>query len=103
MEIQFGVKPTISEQHCPRFQAGQQRHDKTVVVRIARRRTGKPKGIDDCMNLGRQSNLATGRSIVHCYQRHAQFTSAFGGAADMAEHAAGRVPVENDPLQTSLG
>ena len=26
--------------NCPRFQAGQQRHDKTVVVRIARRRTG---------------------------------------------------------------
>ena len=33
---------------------------------------------------------------------YSDFTSAFGGAADMAEHAAGRVPVEIDPKRTSL-
>ena len=31
---------------------------------------------------------------------YSDFTSAFGGAADMAEHAAGRVPVEIDPHRT---
>jgi hypothetical protein len=54
----IGVKSTVSEQHCSRFQAGQQREDKTVVMRLAsgqRDTNRQPTGIDDRMNLGRQS------------------------------------------------
>ena len=54
----IGVKSAISEQHCSRFQAGQQREDKTVVVRLVsgqRDTNRQPTGIDDCVNLGRQS------------------------------------------------
>ena len=31
----IGVKSTISEQHCSRFQAGQQSENEAVVVRLA--------------------------------------------------------------------
>src|SRR5262249_27324946 len=54
----IGVKSTISEQHCSRFQAGQQREDKAVVMRLASGQCDtnrQPTGIDDSVNLGRQS------------------------------------------------
>jgi hypothetical protein len=39
-----------------------------------------------------------GSVLVYAHNsHHSDFTSAFGGAADMAEHAAGPVPVEIDP------
>jgi hypothetical protein len=53
----IGVKSTISEQHGSRFQARQQAHDKTVVVRLAsgqRDTNRQATGIDDRVNLGRQ-------------------------------------------------
>jgi hypothetical protein len=54
----IGVKSTIRKQHGSRFRAGQQGEDKTVIVRLAsdqRETNRQPTGIDDCMNLGRQS------------------------------------------------
>ena len=53
----IGVNSTISEQHRSRFQVGQQREDKTVVMRLAwsARHEQEPTGIDDGVNLGRQS------------------------------------------------
>jgi hypothetical protein len=54
----IGVKSSIREQHGSRFQTGQQGEDKTIVVCFAsgqREADRQPTGIDDCMNLGRQS------------------------------------------------
>jgi hypothetical protein len=54
----ISVKPAISEQHCSRFQGRQQGEHKTVVVRFASGQceaNRQPTGIDDRMNLGRQS------------------------------------------------
>jgi hypothetical protein len=54
----ISVKSTIGKQHRSRSQAGQQIENKAVVVRLAsgqRETDRQPTGIDDCMNLGRQS------------------------------------------------
>lgn len=54
----ISVKSTIGKQHRSRSQAGQQIENTAVVVRLAsgqRETDRQPTGIDDRMNLGRQS------------------------------------------------
>ena len=67
----IGVNSTISEQHRSRFQVGQQREDKTVVMRLAW--SARHEQAAHWYRRPRESwssiRLATGPSVVHCSQR----------------------------------
>jgi hypothetical protein len=64
----IGVNSTISEQHRSRFQVGQQREDKTVVMRLAW--SARHEQVAHWYRRPRESwssiRLATGPSVVHC-------------------------------------
>jgi hypothetical protein len=63
----IGVKCSIREQHGSRFQTGQQGEDKTIVVCLAsgqRELDRQPTGIDNRMNLGRQSASRPAHKLV---------------------------------------